>query len=126
MLADFSSMQAAVETVSDNKFEIAGWAAGLWAMLRILFVKYQDKLSPFLIGLLSKIPGFPAVALPIVEVGMAELLKIIVKYFESQGVPRVEALALATSFAKSSSPVLLKAATAQYETELAAATKLEV
>lgn len=79
----------ATEAVTNNPLTSVGWAGAVYAVLRIVWAQWGDKLPTFIQAIFEKLPTFPGKNLiaPIVTGGLADAIKRLVDEALKQKVP---------------------------------------
>ena len=89
------SLPRGITDPASNPLEAAGWLAGVYAVLRIIWANYKDQLPTFLATILSRIPGFGGVA-PILAPTVSQIIQQLVDKLLAEGLSKEEVSSIST------------------------------
>lgn len=115
------SFGEATEVVTNNPITSAGWAAAVYAVLRIVWAQWGDKLPSFIQAIFEKLPTFPGKKLiaPVVTGGLADAIKRLVDEALKQNVPPDVVQGIANGLVEKLIPEVNKADVSALKTDVA-------
>lgn len=115
LIAQFTA-EAAQEAVGNSWIQTGAGLAAFWALLRLIWTRYQDRMPEIISKIFERIPGFPGKELVVENLPAA--LKILFEYLLRQGVPAESASKIVSGVSAAAIPELVTAATTETTAEL--------
>lgn len=111
LFAQSNFLADTVETVAQNPLQSVGWAAAVYAVLRIVWAKWGDQLPTFLQWIFNRLPTFPGkdIVAPVVTGTLSDLIKKLVDELLKQNVPPSTVATITNSLIEKLIPEINKA-----------------